>query len=186
MTKAPYPQSNSLYFKLFTTLLACITLFFSSCAHRQISTKEPSEVGSSLPASVSEIREIKHISMGEEGHESLELSGQLFTKNMVSDSVQLLPCDSCSITMRPSNDSTTIINLKTQRNGQFSFTGKKNTYSFFINNPGLNQIEIHNVDLSKGGHNRIIITIGKGNKLERFYVTSKEGEYAWSTTQQPQ
>lgn len=183
MNKIPYPRTNNLL--LFTLLLVSINLLYSSCAHQQIPAKEASEVGTSLPSSVSEIREIKHISKGEASHEGLELSGQLFTKNMMGDSVQLSPCDSCNISMRPSNDTTTIINMKTHRNGQFSFTGKKNTYSFFINNPGLNQVEIYNVDLSKGGHNNIIIAVGKGNTSEKFYVTNKGNEYTWSTNQLP-
>lgn len=184
MNKIPCPRTNHLL--LFTPLLIFINLFYSSCAHRQIPAKEASDVGPRVPASVSEIREIKHITKGEESHEGLVLSGQLFTKNIIGDSVQLSPCDSCNVTMRPSNDTTTIINLKTQSNGLFRFTGKKNTYSFFINNPGLNQVEIDNVDLSRGGHNNMIIAIGKGNILEKFYVTNKGSEYTWSTNPLPQ
>jgi hypothetical protein len=185
MKKVSLIGNNKPAFKF--SLLPFFIVFLSfSCAHQKVTPKDPSEVGTSLPANVSEIREIKHIGKGEVSHEALELTGQVFIKNTVSDSLQLTPCDSCNIKMHPSNDTTTMINLKTDRTGQFEFTGKKDTYTIYIkDNPGLDQIEVYNVDLSIGGHNNIIINLARGNKLEKYYVTRKDKEFTWSPNAKP-
>jgi hypothetical protein len=153
--------------------------FFISCATSKGHQEIVPDVVPGISETTSEIRELKHVSKAEEGHEVLNLTGHLYIKRSENGAVRILPCSKCNIVFRTVNDTATKGNMLTNENGEFSFNGLKSIFSFVLINQGLNKIEINGLDFSKGGKNSMVIINAAGDRTETFDVHKEGEEFKW-------
>jgi PBP1b-binding outer membrane lipoprotein LpoB len=151
-----------------------VTLLITGCSSSKKTTILPQ------PATVtSDIREIHLINWEESGERDLHLQGKLFSKRMVNDTIQVVPCDSCLIKIMMTSGTGFVDTTLMTKNGVFNFQGPMGVYTFSMNNPGMNPLDVTNVDFSEGGINSIIIANAVGNKKEKILVSRKEHRYSW-------
>lgn len=141
------------------------------------------EVRPEVPASVSEIRELRHHTAKEEGHSDLDLSVQLFSKSGTAGRVRITPCTSCLLTLKGITDTSVTIRMTTNASGYAEFHGVKGVYSVALANPRHNKIVIDELDLEVGGKNHLVLINAQGNSTEKFAVTRTGEQYAWTKVQ---
>jgi hypothetical protein len=168
-------------------LISCGFLFYGCASFKDrdvINRSAVPEVRAEVPASESEIREIKYYKQQKEArHKDLHISGQLFTKEVVNGSVQIRPCAKCIVTLRTPNDTSMVANLPTESDGYFTYHGLAGTFKIIINNPGYNQIELGNIDFQTSGVTAIKIISAAGTGQERIMVSKTGSDYSWSKIQ---
>lgn len=152
-----------------------------SCASTQFDRTKVPEVESNVPATTSEIRELKHKKIrSEQGPRDLHISGQLFTKGIEASNVNIKPCSACLVELRALQDTSVVVRITTENDGYFSFHGKNYTFSLLSNNPGLNKILIDRVNFDTAGLTTIRIVNAIGNRSENFFVTQTGKNYSWT------
>lgn len=135
-------------------------------------------VNKEVPAATSEIRALQHHSINREG-EVLHLRGQLFTKRIINDSVQIKPCRQCILTMRTPNDRSLLVRLITRKDGFFTFNGTNQPYTISLQNEGLNDIDLGTLSFETGGVTTLRIINAAGSSAEQFTINHNGTEYRW-------
>jgi len=169
-------QLVSLIFFL-AALSSCTASRIDKTLDRSAVPKNKTEVS----VNTSEIREVKDHGLGSGfGNEALNLRGQLFIKSNKNNSTQIQPCSGCTISMRTAADSSVKILLTTEKDGYFEFNGHNQTYTFFIDNPGMNPLEIQKVNFEAGGTFTLIIINAAGKTPEQFLLSNNGRKYTWN------
>ena len=170
------------------TTIAFASLLLSACAVRKADavldrTVVP-EVMADVPATASEIRELKFHKLGSEaGHETLHIRGQLFTKSTEGGTTRISPCSNCVVLLNTPSDTSTHVRVTTESDGYFVFNGRNGTYTINLANPGHNPLQLGAVEFQQQGITTLRIINAAGNTPERFTVTKNGELYTWSKVQ---
>jgi hypothetical protein len=168
--------------------IAFAAFLFSACATRKADavldrTVAP-EVRADVPATASEIREVKYHKLGSEaGHETLHIRGQLYTKSTEGGTTRIQPCSSCVIQLNTPNDTSTHVRITTESDGYFVFNGRSGTYTISLTNPGHNPLQLGAIEFQQQGITTLRIINAAGSTPERFTVTKNGELYTWSKVQ---
>lgn len=161
-------------------LLSCTTAKETNVIDR---TAIP-EVINGVPGEVSEIREVKFNSASSEsGHEVLHLQGMLFTKSSTGVKTQITPCGGCVVRISTPEDTTISASLTTHKDGYFEYNGKLLSYTFTLDNPGMNPVIIESVPFQKEGFMTLKIVQAAGSTPERFRIKKDGNAYTWAKVQ---